>query len=338
MRKICLTGIIVYVAVTAIVLWHNCQPSSPETVEEAKAPEAVEETRVPEAVAYDSVGVNVRQLVLEPPSLRKDRGSELPTTVRPQRYSEGNLMDEEVSGDMAEEYLLRTDAIADFIRRFNAEEEAVEQLSGVMDFTEKGTLSLRKGLVLSLINDDQVLKNPALHRFADEVVKDSLFIDCDRYADLAAVATLAYRDVENHLFPVRLTLRRTVKDEAVIWYIIEAESPYFTYGNTEKPWYIDGAEPEIGFMGLAGHTDRSAESVSGKTFEGDGLTAYLLLNSKGLIRYAYSDQTQFLFRVGKYLLLVEQVEAYDHLRSGYLITRIVREDGSIVFDRRMIGG
>lgn len=328
MRKIYLTGIVVYVAVAAIALWHNCRTSSPEVAEEALEMEAV---------AVDSTGVDVRLLGLEPPLLRKDQeGDSL--RVRPQRYSEGNLTEEEVSGDVAEEYLLRTDAIADFICRFNADKEAVDRLSGVMDFTAGGTLSLRKGLVLSLVNDAQVLENPSLHRFADEVVKDSLVIDRDRWADLAAVVTLAYRDGADRLFPVRLTLRRTVKDEAVVWYIVEAESPYFTYGEAEKPWYIDGAEPEIGFMGLAGHTDRSAESVTGKPFEGDGLTAYLLLNSKGLIRYAYSDQTQFLFRVGRFLLLVEQVESYEHRRSGYLITRIVREDGSIVFDRRMIGG
>lgn len=328
MRKIYLTGIVIYVAVAAIALWHNCRTSSPETAEE---------TVVPEAVEGDSAGVDVRLLGLEPPLLRKDQeGDSL--MVRPQRYSEGTLTEEEVSGGVAGEYLLRTDAIADFIQRFNADEEAVERLAGVMDFTAGNTLPLRKGLVLSLVNDAQVLERPELLRFADEVVRDSLLIDRDRWADMAAVVTLAYRDGEDRLFPVRLTLRRTFKDESVIWYVVEAESPYFTYGEAEKPWYIDGAEPEVGFMGLAGHTDRSAESVTGHEFEGDGLTAYLLLNSKGLIRYAYSDQTQFLFRVGQYLLLVEQVESYEHRRSGYLITRIVREDGSRVFDRRMLGG
>lgn len=328
MRKSYLTVVIVYGAVAALALWHNCRKVSPEAADKAGSP-AVEAT--------DSAVVDVRLLGLEEPYLRKDQeGDSL--AVRPRRYSEGSLMDKDASGEVAGEYLLRTDAIADFIQRFNADEEAVERLAGVMDFTAGNTLPLRKGLVLSLVNDAQVLERPELLRFADEVVKDSLVIDRDRWTDMAAVVTLAYQDGADRLFPVRLTLRRTVKDEAVIWYIVEAESPYFTYGDAEKPWYIDGAEPEIGFMGLAGHTDRSAESVTGKAFEGDGLTAYLLLNSKGLIRYAYSDQTQFLFRVGRFLLLVEQVESYEHRRSGYLITRIVREDGSIVFDRRMIGG
>ena len=328
MWKSYLTGALVYGAVAALALWHNCRQVPSEAVDEAGRPKVA---------ADDSIGVDVRLLGLEEPYLRKDReGDSL--MVRPRRYSEGGLTDGDASGKVAEEYLLRTDAIADFIQRFNADEEAVERLAGVMDFTAGNTLPLRKGLVLSLVNDAQVLERPELLRFADEVVRDSLLIDRDRWADMAAVVTLAYRDGEDRLFPVRLTLRRTFKDESAIWHVVEAESPYFTYGEAEKPWYIDGAEPEVGFMGLAGHTDRSAESVTGREFEGDGLTAYLLLNSKGLIRYAYSDQTQFLFRVGQYLLLVEQVESYEHRRSGYLITRIVREDGSRVFDRRTLGG
>ena len=227
---------------------------------------------------------------------------------------------------------MRTDIFAEFVKRFNANPAELKRLQGI-DFTRAGTLELRTGCILSLVNEVDVLTLPAVRGFAEKMVNDSLFIDYVGGTDLACVATIAYRDTLGHEFPVRLTFRRGVVNEAPVWFITEAESPYFTYGDSDKPKHLHLTEAEMQFLGLVDDTDRSAKSLAGPDFRPDGRTAFLMLASRGFIRYQWCIDTSFVLALGEYLVLVEEVESFVHMRSGFLITRIVK-DGELVFENR----
>lgn len=306
-------------AVTALLLIAHVA-GEPDTAPQAvpSDPAGEEEERPASA---DSLGLEMALLLPEPPSLQCE--DTLQQVIRLKRYPTDPK-------DAQATYLLRTDRISDFRERF--EGEADEALLGSLDFTSGGTLTQREGLLYSLVNEAHPQSNPILREWVSEVVRDSLSIECQAQM---AIVTVAYRDTAQVQFPVRLFLQPGESpDGASVWYLRQAESPYFTYGEKEKPWYVDDMEPDLGFMGLANHTDRSAESLTGSdSYPGDGLACYLLLTSKGLIRYHYSDKTQFIFRIGRWQCLVEHVESFEHRRSGFLITRMVR-DGKLLFENR----
>lgn len=255
------------------------------------------------------------------------------TVARPKRYGSEGMFTEGEGEEMGVDLMLRTDLIAEFVARFNGDSAAVEKFEGKLDFTAKGTLSLREGLILTLTNCTEAHKDSTLRRFARDMVEQQLKIDNWDGSNYVPVVTLAYTNGADHIFPVRLTLRQSVVDGAPVWYITRAESPYFTFGDEEKPFYINFNQREFGFMGLSRHTDRAASSVAGPDFKGDALSAYLLLVSKGFIHYRHSEKTQFVFRLGEYQFLAEHVESFEHRRSGYLITRIVKGK-RVVFENR----
>ena len=253
--------------------------------------------------------------------------------AHPKRYGSSGMFIQDESEEMGVNLMLRTDLIDEFVSRFNGDSAAVEKFEGKLDFTENGTFSLREGLILTLTNCMNAHKDSILRCFARDMVKQQLKIDNWNGSNYVPVVTLAYADGTDSIFPVRLTLRQSVVNEAPVWYIIQAESPYFTFGDEEKPFYIDFYEREFGFMGLSRHTDRSASSVAGPDFKGDALSAYLLLVSKGFIHYHHSEKTQFVFRLGEYQFLAEHVESFEHRRAGYLITRIVKGK-RLIFENR----
>lgn len=255
------------------------------------------------------------------------------TVLRPKRYGSAGMFVQDEIEEMGVDLMLRTDLIAEFVSRFNGDSAAVEKFKGKLDFTAKGALSLREGLILTLTNYTEAHKDSTLRRFARDMVEQQLEIDNWNGSNYVPVVTLAYTDGTDSIFPVRLTLRQSVANEAPVWYIIQAESPYFTFGDEEKPFYIDFYEREFGFMGLSRHTDRAASSIAGPDFKGDTLSAYLLLVSKGFIHYLHSEKTQFVFRLGEYQFLAEHVESFEHRRSGYLITRIVKGK-RLIFENR----
>jgi hypothetical protein len=255
------------------------------------------------------------------------------TMVRHKRYGSARMVTQDESEEIGVDLMLRTDLIAEFISRFNGDSATVEKFEGKLDFTAKGSLSLREGLILTLTNYTEAYKDSTLRRFARDIVEQQLKIDNWNGSNYVPVVTIAYTDGTGSIFPVRLTLRQSVANEAPVWYITQAESPYFTFGDEKKPFYIDFYESEFGFMGLSRHTDRAAFSVAGPDFKGDALSAYLLLVSKGFIHYHHSEKTQFVFRLGEYQLLAEHVESFEHRRSGYLITRIMKGK-RLIFENR----
>lgn len=281
-------------------------------------------------VLTDSLSIDVELLLNEKPKLKLVPTD---TIVRPERYSSGRMFIQDEGKDLGVDLMLRTDLIEEFMARFNGDSVAVKKFEGKLDFTANGALSLREGLILALTNYTEAYKDSALRCFARDMVEQQLKIDNWNGSNYVPVVTLAYADGTDSIFPVRLTLRQSVVNEAPVWYIIQAESPYFTFGDEEKPFYIDFYEREFGFMGLSRHTDRSASSVAGSDFKGDALSAYLLLVSKGFIHYHHSEKTQFVFRLGEYQFLAEHVESFEHRRSGYLITRIVKGK-RLIFENR----
>ncbi len=281
-------------------------------------------------VGTDTLTFDVDLLLNEEPKLKLVSTD---TVVRSKRYGSARMFTQDESEEIGVDLMLRTDLIAEFISRFNGDSAAVEKFEGKLDFTVKGTLSLREGLILALTNYTEAYKDSTLRCFARDMVEQQLKIDNWNGSNYAPVVTLAYTDGTDSIFPVRLTLRQSVANEASVWYITQAESPYFTFGDEEKPFYIDFYEREFGFMGLSRHTDRSASSVAGLDFKGDALSAYLLLVSKGFIHYHHSEKTQFVFRLGEYQFLAEHVESFEHRRSGYLITRIVKGK-RLIFENR----
>lgn len=252
--------------------------------------------------------------------------------AHPKRYGSSGMFIQDESEEMGVNLMLRTDLIDEFVSRFNGDSAAVEKFEGKLDFTENGTFSLREGLILTLTNCMNAHKDSILRCFARDMVKQQLKIDNWNGSNYVPIVTLAYTDGDS-IFPVRLTLRQSVANEAPVWYITRAESPYFTFGDEEKPFFIDFYEREFGFMGLSRHIDRAASSVAGPDFRGDALSAYLLLVSKGFIHYRHSEKTQFVFRLGEYQFLAEHVESFEHRRSGYLITRIVKGK-RLIFENR----
>lgn len=319
--------------ILGVVCW------SIERMKQVETPPKVEEHQLAdtaECMPIDTVELNIPLLIPEEPYLLAQDTIQADTLrALPQRYPTSMMQSQGRSNEVPTEYLYRTDLLGDFINRFNGDSATLARLGEKIDFTFGGTQTARKGMLLLLVNKDYPHRDSTLMEFAEEVINsDSLMIDEETGRNMAAVVTFAYSDLmdSNKRFPIRLTLRRGVVEDAPVWYIMKAESPYFTYGEKEKPYYIDAAEPEVKFMGLGSYTNRSAESLTGKeNYEGNGLAAYLLLTSKGFIKYEYSERAQFVFRTGNWQFLVEHVESFEHRRSGYLITRIAK-DGMIVFE------
>ena len=256
-----------------------------------------------------------------------------PTGKLPQRYrTKGAVNGLDDNGQIDESLLLRTDIFAEFMKRFNADSTELQRLKAI-DFTGAGNWPARIGSILSLVNDVDVTDNPVIRQFAQDIYDSNVYMDEEFSFNIAAVATIAYRDTLGQSFPVRLTFRGDDVDGAPVWYLYEAESPYFTCGEPDKPYYVPQTEAELQFMGLTSHTSRSAQSIAGPDFEPDGRTAFLMLTSKGFIRYDWHSETSFVAWVGDYTILIEHVESYVHKRSGFLITRIVK-DGELVFENR----
>ena len=231
-----------------------------------------------------------------------------------------------------EALLLRTDIFAEFMKRFNADSTEIERLK-VIDFTHAGGLSLRQGCILSLVNDVDVLTNQTIREFVETVEKENIYIDIEKGTNMAAVATIAYKDTLGQVFPVRLTFRKGEVNDAPVWYMTEAESPYFTCGDDNMPFYLDNTQPEMKFIGLSGFTKRSAKSIAGPDFKPDGRTAFLTLTSTCYIKYHWGEDTSFVAWLGDYTVLIEHVESFVHKRSGFLITRIMKGN-ELIFENR----
>ena len=281
----------------------------------------------------DSTDIDVNLLITEQPSLFPASKEGDTLRVFPKRYGNAIQVDTNGRTSISNILLLRTGRIGEFINRFNGDSATLALFNDRIDFTQRGKVSVREGHILSLCNRTDAISDSILLEFAKEMSVHPYFIDTERGSNYAAVVTLAYTDPSDNAFPVRLTLRQSEANHAPVWYVTQVESPYLSFGKEEKPYYIDYAEREIGFMGLARHTDRSASSIAGPMFEGDPLSAFLILTSKGFIKYKHSERTQFVFRIGSYLFLVEKVESFEHPRSGYLITRLMK-DGKLVFENR----
>ena len=284
----------------------------------------------PVVMGSDSLQIEWHLILPDEPVLTADRkaGDTLRTNIN--RYQTGMVSNISQNKDLPAELLIRTDRFSDFRLRFNGDSAALAQFHGKMDFTSLGQMSEREGHILSLVNSTDVLLDRTLRGFSADVIEKDLYIDIFPDANFLAVATIAYKDTLGTVFPVRLTLEQNCVDDAPVWYVIHAESPYFTFGDDDNPYYIDFIENELRFMGLGDNANRSAESIAGPAFKGDGLSAYLALTSKGFIKYQYADQVQYVVKTGDYTLLVEHVENFEHKRSGYLITRIIK-DGQIIF-------
>lgn len=249
---------------------------------------------------------------------------------RPARYHVASVTGTEQVTDVA--YLLRSTLFAEFSKRFNAEPRELERLAAI-DFTSGGTLDVRTGCILSLFNDAQVTSNTGILQFARDMVCDSVLIDRENGINVAAVASFEYTDTRGTLLPVRLTFRQGWEGPAPVWYMTEAESPHFTCGNPDEPYYMDFTEHELLFIGMSRHPQRSAASLAGPDFVPDPRTAFLALVSSGAITYKRSVGTAFVLWLGDYILLVEHVESWEHRRSGLLVTRMVK-DGQLIFENR----
>lgn len=284
----------------------------------------------PVLMGSDSLNIDWNLVLPEEPVLTavKKKDDTLQTHIN--RYGSSMFTDGSQNKDLPVELLMRTDRFSDFMLRFNGDSTVLSQFHGKLDFTALGQMAEREGHVLSLTNSPDALHDSTLREFATKVVTDGLSVNILPEANFLAVATIAYKDTLGTIFPVRLILEQNFTDDVPVWYVIQAESPYFTFGDDDKPYFIDFIENEMKFMGLADNTGRSAMSVAGPSFKGDGLSAFLTLTSKGFIRYQYADQVQYVVKTGDYTLLVEHVENFEHKRSGYLITRIIK-DGQIIF-------
>lgn len=282
----------------------------------------------------DSIEINVNLILTEQPSLKMTKQKADTVSPPPKRYGSLSVQ----SGNkmvLNNRLLLRTDRIGEFINRFNGGSIALKRFENKMDFTASGTLTVREGHILSLTNHAGALQDSTLRKFAKDLVEQNLYIDSRYGTNYAAITTLAYSDIAGKIFPVRLTLRQSVANQAPVWFITQVESPYLTFGDENHPYYIDHAEREIGFMGLSRHTDRSATSIVGPNFKEDKISAFLILTSKGLITYRHSEKTQFVFHLGDYSFLVEKVESFEHQRSGFLITKIMKKN-VLLFENRPI--
>ena len=316
---------------TMAVAWAiKCYGNQPVPASETDAVQNGDSTQT---VWSDSTAIDVHLLITEQPTLRP--AAQPGDTLRslPKRYGNAIRVDADGQTTISTALLLRTDRIGEFVNRFNGDSATLAMFEGEMDFTRKGKVSVREGHILSLFNLTDAINDSTLLSFAKEMAAHPYFIDKELGSNYAAVVTLAYADASDKPFPVRLVLRQSEANHAPVWYVTQAESPYLTFGNDEKPYYIDHAEREIGFMGLARNADRSAGSIAGPDFKGDPLSAFLVLASKGFIRYKHSEKTQFVFRIGGYMFLAEKIESFEHPRSGYLITRLLK-NGKIVFENR----
>lgn len=280
----------------------------------------------------DTLDFQLHLLMTEAPQLRAKRAV-MDTLARktPTRYGETSLTGEGLDPSI----YLRSDRISQFILRFNGDSTAMAALSDKFDFTAQGSQSLRKGHILSLVNAADVLHDQMLTAFADDVCHNRLFIDEQQESNCLAVTTMGFKDIWGKLFPVRILLRQSDADGAPVWYIKGVESPYFTYGISNAPYYIDLVEREFDFMELSRHTERSAASLAGPDFRADNLSTFLFLYHKGFIKYDHAETTLFFFTLGDYTFRVEEVESFEHKRSGYLITRIVK-DGRVIFENRPV--
>lgn len=271
-------------------------------------------------------------LMPEPPQLKaKQAVMDTLTQKTPTRYGKVLLTGEGLDPSI----YLRSDRISQFILRFNGDSTAMAALADKFDFTVQGSHSLRKGHILSLVNAADVLHDKVLTTFADDICNNLLFIDEPQGSNCLAVTTMGFKDTQGEIFPVRFLLSQSNVDGAPVWYIKGVESPYFTYGISNTPYYIDLVEREFNFMGLSQHTERSAASLAGPDFQADNLSTFLFLYHKGFIKYDHAETTLFFFTLGAYTFRVEEVESFEHKRSGYLITRIVK-DGRVVFENRPV--
>ena len=282
-------------------------------------------------ISTDSLERNWLFILPENPMLQADSKDTLVNKMK--RYNLSLLPGLEESKELPVELLIRTDRFSDFISRFNGDSVALDQFKDKLDYTLLGELSEREGHILALVNSVNAHRDSVLRAFAEDVIDNHLQINDGSKCNYLAVATFAYKDVFETIFPVRLTFQQAVVEDAPIWYICKAESPYFTFGDADKPYYIDLFEREVKFMGLGNHVDRSAESLGGSDFKSDAKSAYLILASKGFITYQYSDNVQYICKIGNYIMLIEKVENYEHRRSGFLITKIVKND-MLIFENR----
>lgn len=281
----------------------------------------------------DSLAVICRDMIPESPMLaQSDTTDNKLYMVDRYAHLNGNIMDNE-SKELPVELLIRNEEFNYLKARFNGDSTVLALFRGKMDFTANGTIGERKGHILSLFNSVEVMQDSTLMMFAQDVIEYDYKIVDGENSNTLAVATFAYKDIWGDTFPVRLVLFQSVIDGAPVWFVGSAESPYFTYGNKENPYYINFSQRELGFMELEDEPDRSAESMTGRDYKGDDLAVFLLLKSKGLITYMHSEKVQFICAMGEYMFLVEYVESYEHIRSGYLITRLTR-NGILLFENR----
>jgi len=313
--------IVFYAALMAMAVMNECTRQAPVN----------EEVQDDSTVSSHFEGQDIHEVI--------DWASELVDTIKrpagklPQRYIPKGIGGLDNGKEPVDEaLLLRTDVFAEFMKRFNADSTELQRL-GSIDFTDKGSWTPRIGCILSLVNEVDVTTNPVIRQFAQDIHDNNVYMDDEFMFNIAAVATIAYRDTLGQTFPVRLIFRGDDVDGAPVWYLFDAESPYFTCGKPDKPYYIPQTDAEMQFMGLTRNTDRSAQSMAGPDFKPDGRTAFLMLTSKGFIRYEWHSETCFVAWVGDYTILIEHVESYVHKRSGFLITRIVK-DGELIFENR----
>lgn len=294
---------------------------------------ADESTDVLPCAAVDSMEIDWKFLLPDSVMLANE-SKDTVSVHRVNRYAHLNTLSGQGKlGELPEDFLLRTDQFSDFMLRFNCDSLALAQFHGKLDYTSLGTVSECEGHVLALFNSTDALNDSTLRAFAKEVVTQQYRIADGDESNTLAIGTFAYQDIHGTNFPIRLVMHQGMVDDAPVWFVSDAESPYFTYGDKEKPYYISLIEREMDFMRLSDHPDRSAESMTGMDFKGDGLTSFLLLKSKGFITYQHSENVKFVCKVGDYTFLVEHIESYEHRRSGFLITRLAR-NGQIIFENR----
>lgn len=277
---------------------------------------------------------DIHSIVDWEPELLKDSPDTL--VNRPSRYaatSMNGLQGVDAPQDIP--LLLRSTLFAEFSKRFNAEPKELERLAAV-DFTSGGTLPERVGCILSLVNEPEIKANATLMQFARQMASDSLFLDREDGSNFAAVATFEYADRDSIPFPVRLTFHKGEAQGASVWYMTEVESPYFTCGNPEEPYYMDAMENEFRFIGMSRHPGRSAQSLAGPDFVPEGRTAFLSFVSSGGIAYRRTLDVSYVAWLGDYTLYIEHVESWVHQRSGLLITRLMKGD-ELIFENRPNG-
>lgn len=290
-----------------------------------------EQSAQPMTGQQDTLLQDIHTIIDWQPQLDDDKAG---TPVnRPSRYtapSMDGLQGVDRPQDIA--YLLRSTLFADFSKRFNADPGELERLKAV-DFTSAGTLPERVGCILSLVNEADVTDNATLLQFARDLVRDSLYIDRSGGTNFAAVATFEYAGRDSTAFPVRLTFRKGVAEGANVWYMTAAESPRFTCGDPDKPYYMDATENEFRFIGMTRHPGHSAQSLAGPDFAPDPRTAFLSLVSAGAIAYRRTVDVSYVIWLGDYTLYVEHVESWVHKRSGLLITRLMKAD-TLLYENR----